>query len=280
MKQKRNLSWLRILVYTILAGFGLWWLYIATQLRGGDHNSLHNQIFGATYGVAALVGGLGGLAASRKWGGLKSTLGRALLFFGLGLLLQEFGQLAYSYYTYVSKINIPYPSWGDVGYFGSVLCYIYAAWQLSKTAGIKFSLKNRLPKLVAVVVPLAMLAASYWYFLRGYQFDFSSLNATARVVLDFGYPLGQAIYVALALMTYLLSKRLLGGIMRSKILAIVFALMVQYAADSSFLYAAKYAKAFPGGANDFVYLLAYTVMSLALVPYFISLDGPIEKEEA
>jgi phosphotransferase system glucose/maltose/N-acetylglucosamine-specific IIC component len=271
MKQKASPGHFSLLIWITALVFVAWWLYINLALRSPDHNNVNNQIFGATYGVLSIFGGAIGIVASKKWGGRKSLVGRALLFFAIGLLAQEFGQLTYSYYTYVSKVAIPYPSVGDVGYFGSVLFYIYAAWQLAKTAGVKFSLKDRSKKIIATALPLILLASSYLFFLRSYQFDFSSFKACLTVFLDFGYPLGQAIYIAIALMTYLLSKGLLGGIMRNKILFVLFALFIQYIADFSFLNAAKSGSPFPAGANDLMYLIAYTVMALALNSFRISL---------
>ena len=134
MKQKATIRWSRLLIWGTFIIFTLWWLYITVSLRHSDHNSVHNQVFAATYGVQALFGGLIGLWAAKKWGGSKSLVGRALLFFGLGLLLQQFGQIVYSIYLYALNGQIPYPSFGDIGYFGSVLFYIYAAWQLAKAA--------------------------------------------------------------------------------------------------------------------------------------------------
>jgi len=49
----------------------------------------------------------------------------------------------------------------------------------------------------------------------------------------------------------------------------LFALLVQYVADSAFLYAAKYDKYFTAGANDLLYLLAYAFMALALVHFAV-----------
>ena len=83
--------------------------------------------------------------------------------------------------------------------------------------------------------------------------------------LDFGYPLGQALYVSLALLTYLLSTKTLGGIMKNKVLLILFALAVQYAADYNFLSQA-YAETWRnGGYGDAIYLLAYFLMALGLI---------------
>jgi hypothetical protein len=85
------------------------------------------------------------------------------------------------------------------------------------------------------------------------------------VFLDFGYPLGQAIYVSLALLTYLLSTKTLGGIMKNKVLLILFALAVQYAADYNFLYQA-YAETWSvSGYGDVIYLFAYFLMAVGLL---------------
>jgi len=275
MKQKNN-DRLSLFIWITFIAFALWWLYINVFVRAPLSDNIHYKLFGATYGVMSLIGGCIGLAASRKWGSHKSMVGRALLFFSIGLLLQAFGQVAYSFYVYVLKVDIPYPSVGDVGYFGSVLLYIYAAWELSKALGFKLSVKNKTKKFIAVAVPLVLLSGSYYYFLRGYAFDFSSLKASLTVILDFGYPLGQAVYIAIAIMTYLLSRKMLGGVMKNKVLLVLFALVVQYTADSSFLYAAKAEKFFASGANDFMYLLSYTVMALALTTFRGGFTKPVE----
>lgn len=278
MSQKFN-SFIRVVIWGFLAIFILWWLYINIFLRDVDHGSLNNQIFAATYGIMALIGGIVGLVASKKWGGCKSLIGKALLFFSIGLFAQEFGQISYSFYIYALKVDIPYPSIGDIGYFSSVIFYIIAAVQLAKATGLHMTIRDRSKQLIAVIIPMIMLGGSYFMFLRGYQFDFSSLKSALTVFLDFGYPLGQALYIAIAILTYLLSKKMLGGFMKKKILLILFALVVQYAADSSFLYAAKNGKYFAAGANDLLYLLAYAALAIGLTSFLstVAVAKPIEQ---
>lgn len=282
MKQK-NSKIVPLLIILVFLGFTGWWLYITLALRHVDHYSnIHNQAFASTYGVMSLLGGLVGIVASLRWGGHRSLIGRSLLFFSAGLIAQEFGQIAYSYYQYAAHVQIPYPSWGDLGYFSSVLFYIYASYLLLKATGAKLLLKDNSKRVVAIILPLILLGASYIYFLRDYKFDFSSAQSTVAVLLDFGYPLGQATYISLALLTFLLSKKLLGGIMKKKILAILLALVVQYIADFTFLEAAKTQKVFPGGANDYLYLLAYTAMALALNSFRLlpALTAPSTKDKS
>lgn len=263
MKQKATLDKIQLLVGLLFAGFVAWWLTIYFT-DTPDHTGTANQLFAATYGSVALLGGLIGISASKAWGLHKSLIGRAVLFFSLGLLAQELGQVIYSFYLYALHVQIPYPSFGDIGYFGSVVLYIYASLQLLKATGARFSLKDRSKQIIAVILPLLLLSASYAYFLNDYHFDFSSPQAALTVLLDLGYPLGQAAYIAIALLTYLLSRDLLGGIMKRKVLFILFALLMQYIADFTFLNAANNETMYPGGANDLMYLIAYVAMALAL----------------
>lgn len=256
-----------LLPICLFIAFTIWWIYIDFVLKSSSYTDTHNQLFAALYGILAVVGGIIGLSASKKWGGHKSLFGRSLLFFSLGLFAQAFGQIAYSYYLYVLKVDIPYPSFGDIGYFGSALLYIYGAFILAKGIGLRYSLKSTSKKAISVILPLVMLVISYKIFLIGYQFDFSTLKAGITVFLDLGYPFSQAIYVAIALLAYLLSKNLLGGKMKFKVLLLLFALIIQYTADFSFLYNAKAEKVYPGGINDFLYLISYFVMTIALLRF-------------
>ncbi len=251
------------LIFLALSG---WWVYIAVNgLQGTDRPQA--ELFGASYGLMALYGGVVGLFVSKKWGGFKSQIGKAVGFFALGLLAQEFGQLTYSYLGMNSEV--PYPSIGDIGYFGSVILYTLGVWQLAKAAGVGFSLKDRNKKIIATILPLVLLTASYLYFLRGYEFDFSSVTSSIAVILDFGYPLGQTVYLVIALMTYLLSRSLLGGIMKNVVLFLLFALAVQYLADFMFLYQTHNETWKTAGINDYVYLTSYFIMTIALIRFML-----------
>ncbi|HSX41300.1 MAG TPA: hypothetical protein VLF21_01500 [Candidatus Saccharimonadales bacterium] len=249
------------LAVVMFLGLTAWWGYIQVAFPK-DH--IAYQIFSGTYGLMALYGGIFGLVTARAWGGFKSVVGKAVGLFALGLLFQEFGQLAYSYYAYFLHTEIPYPSLGDIGYFGSIPLYIAGGWQLAKAAGVKFSLRGFGSRILALFIPLVILLASYAEFLRDYQFAGAQW---LTVSLDFGYPLGQAIYISVAILAYLLSRKLLGGIMRKTILLVIFALAVQYAADFTFLYLAHKQAVYPGSISDFIYLVSYFLMTISLLRF-------------
>jgi len=220
------------------------------------------HFFGITYCLMALWGAIWGLIISKEWGGMKSVMGKAMIFFSLGLFAQTFGQITYSLYAIIYKIDVPYPSMGDIGYFGSIFLYIAGIFHLAWASGISLSFKRFKNRLSAVVLPLILLLLSYYIFLKDYQINTSN---PLVIFLDFGYPLGQSIYLSLALLTYLLSINALGGRMKNRILWILFALLIQYAADFIFLFQASKGQWMVAGVNDYIYFFGYFVMTLGLL---------------
>ena len=251
----------QIAIAVLFLGYVIWWLSFQ---RVVEQQGLAVQWFGGTYGVMALIGSIIGCTVARKWGGFKTVLGKALTFFSFGLLAQEAGQLIYTYYIYGAKVQIPYPSWGDAAYFGSVLLYICAAFFLTKAAGAKFSLKDTKYKIIAFLVPAVLLAVSYGIFLFHHAYDFSH---PLTVFLDFGYPIGQAIYISIAITAYLLSRKLLGGVMRSGIVLVILALFIQYVADFTFVYQSSRHTYLSGKYDDLLYLISYFAMATALIKF-------------
>lgn len=236
----------------------VWWFTIYFR---GLTDSNENNFYTLAYCFISLFGGIIGCKAAYDWGGFKSSFGKTLYLFSLGLLLQFFGQVAYSFYIYILKVEVPYPSFGDIGYFGSVLIYIAALISLAKVLAVRLNFSSIHGKLQVVLIPLALLVISYFIFLDGYIFDW---NHPVKVFLDFGYSFGQAFYLSLALIILLLSRNTLGGIMRKPLLFLIFALTVQYVSDFMFLYQAKNETWYVGGPNDFLYSISYFLMTLAL----------------
>lgn len=237
----------------------IWWISIYFR---GLTNSNENNYFTLIYPLLSLVGGITGLIFAKKWGGLKSSLGGALSFFSLGLLAQFIGQATYAFYIYIIKIDIPYPSVGDVGYFSSVIFYILAVYLLAKISGLKFSAKSLHGKLTVFILPVILLISSYLFFLRGYEYDWSN---QLKIFLDFGYPLGEAVYLSIAILAMLLCRNILGGLMKKPIFFFIMALIFQYLCDFMFLYQSSRGTWYVGGINDYMYFTSYFLMTMALV---------------
>ncbi len=227
----------------------------------------HNEIFTYVYFILPLYGGVIGILTARLWGGSKSAIGKAILGFSAGLLSQVFGQLCYAYYLLFLGKDVPYPSLGDVGYFGSIFFYIFAVLQLAFASGSRYSLRSLSYKLITLFLPFVMLVVSYVIFINGMPLDISN---PVKLILDLGYPLGQSIYISLALLALILSSRYMGGMLRLVVLVILFGLVTQYVADFMFLYEASRGIWQAGQINDLLYLSAYFLMSLGIAGFYKS----------
>ncbi len=255
-----------IIGFIFLSG---WWV-LNNFVIGNQHIKYDTFFdFGEFYGYLALWGAIWGLAISFKWGGYKSVIGRAILMFSLGLFAQEFGQLAYAWYNDIFKTPGPYPSLGDAGFFGSIFFYIYGIVLLAHASGVQIKLQNFVNKIIALIIPLVMLGIGYYLFLQGYKFDWSK---PLTIFLDFGYPFGQAIYISIAILTYTLSRGVLGGVMKNKVLFILLALCVQFSSDYTFLYQTSRGLYQVGGINDYMYCVAYFLMAFGILQFKTVLD--------
>lgn len=245
-----------VLIFVLLS---FWWVYIFIS---GTRDGLQNHIFGFVYGGYSLWGALLGVYVAKKWGGLKSLMGRAIIFLSCGLFLQAFGQYSFWYYNYVLKIELPYPSVPDIGYFGTIPFYILAVLYFARVSGVTVSLKSYINKLQAIVIPIIILGIGYFLFLQNYEF----VNTPPlQIFFDFGYPLGQAIYISISILTYSLCRTILGGMMKSKILFLMLAFFAQFLADYIFIY--FQALYFPASFIDYFYLTAYAMMTLAIIRF-------------
>lgn len=238
------------------------WIFLNTYFPK-DHQFFN--YFTDSYGVIAGIGGFAGFLVAHRWGGFKSLLGKSLYFFSIALLFQFLGQISYAVYFYIYHIDNPYPSFGEIFYFGSIPINILAVWLLARAVGFNASLKAIYQRVIAVVFPLLMMLGSYYLFLKDYDFtDAQPLT----VFLDFGYPLGEAAFVALAILAFLFSAKALGGVLRKNVLLILFAMIAQYVADTLFLVSTINGTWYAGGTDDYLFILAYVLMGIAIIEFW------------
>lgn len=240
----------------------LWWIRIQFL---GLHNSEESYFFNWFYGFIAISGALYGIYISnKKWGGWKSIIGKGLILLPVGLLSQAFGVTLWFYYNSILKIDVPYPSWADLGFFGLIPAYTAGAWMFALASGAKFSLRTSGGKLYAFFIPLVSLVVAYGLFLKNVGFD---LSDPIKTFLDIGYPLGEIIPVSIALFILTLSNKFLGGTMKNRILFLTGAFFFQFLTEYAFLYTAGAETYINGGWNDLMYATSYTIMSLGLIAF-------------
>lgn len=254
------------LIYTV------WWVWLALFVP--QENDLRNN-FSLTYGVLAGYGGIIGFVIAKKWGGFKSYVGKSLIFFAFGLFCQFLGQNSYSIQFLIDHVENAYPSYGEIFFLASIPSYIIAVWFIAKAAGSGTSLKSIKSKLLAFIIPLLMVAISYYMFIKGTSMEGQS---TIAVILNFVYPIGEAIFVSVAIVAYLLSKRVLGGVMKRRVVFILFSLAFQYAADSLFLYKCIQGTWYHADFSEFMFAISYALMTFAFLD-FASVFGQLKGKD-
>lgn len=227
-------------------------------------DELWQAYFSDTYGVIALFGGVFGLLVSRTWGYFKSQIGTSLTLLSLGLLCQFFGQVGYTLLYYAYGLENAYPAFCEVFFVLSVPLYIFGSYYVAKASGLHASLEKTTNKLIAMSTPVLVLAFSYLFFLRTY--DFSS-NPLINTIIEIYYPLGQSIFLSMSLVAFLTTRKYLGGIMRKPVLMILVALVLQYLADSMFIYETTHETWHDGSLSALVFVISYSLMAIALVNF-------------
>ncbi|MFA6305076.1 MAG: hypothetical protein WCV73_00655 [Patescibacteria group bacterium] len=252
-----------ISVIALFMAYLIWWIWSYFFVPNVSSMPLFlNVSFDIVFQLVSLFGGIFGLIASKRWGGTKSFIGRSIIAFSIGLLLQCFGNSVYSYNIRFLNIQIPYPSIGDLGYVTASLFYIYGALMLAKVSKTTLSLKLIGNKIWTLFVPLIMLIASYAIFLQGYIFDWSN---PVKIFLDFIIPFIDAIPIMFVLLAFLLSKEKLGGAIKKPLIFFILALVFQYLSDFIFLYQANNGIYFTDGFSDLMYAISYILMTLSLI---------------
>lgn len=255
---RSKLSYIFIIYYIFLL---VWWIKIYLS---GVKVSDENFLFGLVYSFIALIGGINGLLISRKWGGFRSLMGRSIIFLSSGLLCYWFGQTVWSYYNLVLRVEAPYPSIADIGYFSVIPLYILGMYSFAKVSGAKITLSKISGKLIVFIIPLSMLGISYYVFLQNISLDISN---PIRSFLDFGTPIGHALAISIALVAYFLTRGVLGGGMKKRIIFIIFAMLSQNITDNTFLYQYAAGTYYNAGINDLMFATSFTLMAIALLSF-------------
>jgi hypothetical protein len=232
-----------------------------------------NYYYQFFFGLIPLLGGVGGLINAQKWGGLKSGLGRAVFFLSLGLVTWGLGQMVWSYYVIFEHAEVPYPSFADLGYVISWPLWSIGMINLSKATGARFGLRRNWAKVLTVVLPLVILALTYYLLIivarDGALFpEIDTSLVFIKTVLDVGYPLGDVVILTLALLVFGLSAGYLGGRYKFAIYALLAGFVVNYFTDFSFSYSTNAETYYNGHWVDLMFptamaLLAFGVNALA-----------------
>jgi hypothetical protein len=254
----------------------LWAYMMATNHKSGTLNYWFSFLFG----LIPLFGGLVGMFKARIWGGLKSTLGKAVFFISLGLFLWGAGETIWSYYNFFKHVPAPYPSLADVGFAPSIFFWILGTAFLSVATGAWFALKkSHWAKVFAVAVPLVLLVPSYYIqvTLAREGTLIPPGETLLKAVLDIAYPFGDFLALTFAAAVWGLSYKYFGGVYRKSVTFLLLGLAVMYFADSVFSYTTTKQTYYNGDWGDILlalgqFLMAFGILSFASKPALKNFD--------
>lgn len=240
----------------------IWWLTINLF---NVRDTPFNIAFAFAYGLIPIIGGLTGLMSSDKWGLFKSAMGKALFFLSIGLITWGMGEMIWSYYNFVLKIEIPYPSAADGFFLISWPLWIIGVYYLSRATGARFGLKHSTGKAILFIFPIIAIVASY-YLLIVVARDgvISSWEGASKVFFDLAYPILDVVILIEAMLIYGLSMRYLGGRYKWAVLITLSGFIFNYMADFAFSYTTTVGTFFNGNWVDLVFTTAVFVLSFGI----------------
>ena len=242
----------------------IWWVFffITGKSNLNGQITLGGALYQFAFGLIPLIGGVIGILKSKIWGGLKSHVGRALLFISLGAICWGIGQMFWSlYYNILNNVDIPYPSLADIGYSLSFPFLAIGLISLSKATGARFSLKHPSGRLLAFFITIVGIISAYYLLIivaRDGIIDFNEEGL--KLFFDLAYPIGDLTILLFSLLIYGLSFNYLGGKYKIPILSVVFGLLVLFLGDFSFSYTTTVESYYNGHWVDMVLPTAWMLI--------------------
>jgi hypothetical protein len=235
----------------------------------GSKEGFYNYLYSFLFGLIPLFGGLVSMVNARIWGGLKSAVGKAVFFIGLGLFCWGAGETIWSYYNFFLNIPAPYPSLADLGFAPSIFFYGLGAIYLSRATGAKFGLRNKNAKFFLALASIVIVALSYYILVilaRGGVL-IPEGETPLKATLDIAYPLGDFFSLAIAIILSGLSFKYFGGKFTSDILFILLGLGTMFLADSAFSYATTVGTYYNGNIGDLLLMLGLFYITFGTVGF-------------
>jgi hypothetical protein len=238
---------------------------IMTIFSGFKHSTQYGYIFGFAYSFIPLAGSLVGFNITRKWGFSKSSVGKAVFYLSLSLLLWAIGEFIWSYYNFFLNANVPYPSWADAAFILTYPLWAIGMIYFGIASGANLGLKKMSGKLLLVIVPILVLLLS-WYVMvvlaRGGSI--TSGGDIITVFFDIAYPVGDAIILTMAFLIFGLSFRYWGGQIKWPVIIIIIGFLVEYIADFGFSYTTAINTYYNGSWVDLLFATSLTILGLGV----------------
>lgn len=266
LKQSFSMNIFQKISVGFLAMLCVFWITLfVTNTTSGFYNYLYSFLFG----LIPLFSGAVAMCSTKRWGGFKTALGKAVFFVGLGIFLVGCGEMMWSYYNFILSIPIPYPSLADLCFAPSTFFYSLGVIYLSDATGATLGLKNIYAKTFVVIAPLVVLSFTYYFLItlaRGGVLV-SPGGSTLKTILDIVNPLGDFLGLSIAVLISGLSFQYMRGRYIFDIWAILSGLAVMFVADFIFSYTTTVGTFYNGDFGDLVYTIGLFLLSFGILGF-------------
>lgn len=223
--------------------------------------TIWHYLFNLTYGCIYLTGGLVAIVYGCIFG-LKSNLGKMLLYLGIGLLTYEAGSLIWVYYNLVLKVTIPFPSFADIAYVSFYPITGIGCFYLIRLYN---SLITKRVVRDSVIITIISAIVVFGFFSKP---DLSAHLSFIEKVINVLYPTGDVILLSMAL----IALRIGGGKIHPSLYIFSGGLVVYAVADFLFVYRTANGTYWNGDIADLLYTVGGYIISVGLFEVINSLN--------
>lgn len=223
-----------------------------------SHTTIWNYGYNIGYGIIYLAGTFAGIYGATRMA-LKSTIGKSLLFLGLGQAGYGIGLMIWSYFNLIARVDIPYPSLAD-GFFLLVFipCMAIGCWY---ELAIFTQLITKRRILMAILAFLAISALIFGWLNKP---DISAQLPVITRIFNVLYPLGDSILLTLAVLALGVS----GGKMHTVLLLLSVGFFFQVSGDMLFSYRSAKSIYWNGDIADTCFTTSAILLTLGIRALF------------
>ena len=239
------------------------WILIINIL--GIKYTLFNYLYAFVLAVLPTVGAVIGFIRTKQWGGIYSKVGRATFLVSFGLAFWALGSYIWSYYNYFLNVELPYPSWADVGYAPAYLWWGIGIIALTTLTSVKDS-DRPLNRILFFCIPLMMAIVTYYIVhieLHSGESFFNTINP-GKLLVDTYYPLADVCILATLAVCSSLELNFLGRRLRLPLMIIVIGFVLNYIADFYFAYTTIVGTYYVGEIADWLFTVSMFILSLGV----------------
>jgi len=246
-----------------------YWLFL---LFTNPVNDIYYNVFGFLLMFLPLVGFVVGISISKQWEGLKSKVGRSLIFVSLSLLMWFIGQSLYLFYA-LKTGDVPFPGLPDYFFIFIDPFYALALFSILKYSGATTNMKRSWAHLVLLIVPLFSIFLNYQIFFSDLEY-FKTIDPS--VTFDLIYTFGSIVVMSFVILTIVLSINKLGGKMRTALYYLFVGIIFQYIGDvaysffeanSSSFFSMTNNKTGNGALPDLLFLISIGLIAIGLTKF-------------